>query len=87
MAARESAAVERACAVALANPTWSLLSIADEHGIAVSSLRRALRLRGAPPRAARSGQQHHAFIDGRTAAARPGRAGKRQPPAPGSAAA
>lgn len=67
MAGRESAAVERAVAASLADPARSLRSLAVEHDVASSSLRRALRARGVPARTAPAGPAHHAYLDGRTA--------------------
>jgi transposase-like protein len=57
MAARESAAVERAVAEALTAPSQS--EVARRHGIAVSTLRRAMRRHGQPPRTVPSGEAHH----------------------------
>jgi hypothetical protein len=86
MAARESAAVMFAAEAAIVDPKRSILSLAKQYEISPSSLRRALRARGVAPRTARGGAEHHAFIDGRTAVARPGSVGKPRPPARGSAA-
>lgn len=65
MAGRESAAVERAVAAALADPSRTLRPLAAEYGVASSSLRRALRARGVPARTALAGPAHHAYLDGR----------------------
>lgn len=57
MAARESAAVERAVAHALAHGNIS--EAARVHEVAISSVRRALRRRGNPPRKPPSGAEHY----------------------------
>lgn len=60
MSARPSMAVEAAAAQAMAGSTIS--AAAKQHGVAVSSVRRALRNRyGQPPRTVPAGPAHHAF--------------------------
>lgn len=71
MTARESGAVERAVQRVLQNGE-SNKAAAQAEGCALSSVRRALRKRGEPPRLPPAGPDHHAYIDGRTAARRPG---------------
>ena len=58
MSGRESSAVEHAVAEAATAP--SLSAVARRHGIAVSSLRRALRRRGLEPRKHLRGEAHAA---------------------------
>lgn len=70
MTARESGAVERAVQRALHGESNTVAAQAE--GCALSSVRRALRKRGEPPRPQPAGPNHHAYIDGRTAARRPG---------------
>lgn len=50
MAGRESADVQAAARYATGNPRTPLAEVARAHGIALSSLRRAMRRRGEPPR-------------------------------------
>lgn len=59
MAGRESAAVEKAVELALVNGNIS--EAARAFSVAISSVRRALRRRGEPPRAVPSGEQHYAY--------------------------
>lgn len=65
MTARESSAVEAAVNLVLAGTSVS--AAAAHHGVAISSVRRALRRRGVAPLTVPSGEAHHAYIDGRTA--------------------
>lgn len=70
-------AVERA--VELAIEGASILSAAKAEGVSIGSVRRAMRKLGHPPRQHPRGDQHHAWIDGRTARRRPAQDHAAQP--------
>lgn len=64
MSAVETPAVTQAVELILAGASVS--SVAKQHNLALSTLRRALRRRGVAPKAHPSGPDHHAWIDGRS---------------------
>lgn len=64
MAGRESAAVQAALADVDKGKTLS--EAARDNNVALSSVRRAMRRRGDPPREAPSGPAAAGYIDGRT---------------------
>lgn len=66
MAGRESPQVIAAAAEAIAHPERRLTTIAAQHQIAASSLKRALRRRKVPARPALAGADAPGYIDGRT---------------------
>jgi hypothetical protein len=66
MSARESAAVQAAVAETLAHPSHRIIVVAAAHGVARSSLKRALRRRGIGPRPPLSGPEAAGWVDGRT---------------------
>lgn len=74
MSAAETPEVTRAVELILAGA--SVAGTAKRTKIAMSTLRRALRRRGIGPRPHPKGPDHHAWIDGRTAARRQRAAGE-----------
>lgn len=65
MTARESSAAERA--IKLVQKGHTLSEAARLADCALSTVRRAMRRRGEPPRTVPSGPAHSGYIDGRTA--------------------
>jgi len=65
MSARESSATERA--IKLVQKGHTLSEAARLADCALSTVRRAMRRRGEPPRATPAGPAHSNYIDGRTA--------------------
>ncbi len=66
MSGKLSADTERAITAALADPSRPLTQIAAAHGLAPSTLRRALRRHGQAPRDVLRGPDHPSYIDGRS---------------------
>ena len=65
MPAKESAEVQRAMILVLAG-THTIVAAADAEGLSTSTVRRALRRHGEPPRKSLKGPAHPHYIDGST---------------------